>query len=425
MGILSIGASFRRAPVDLLDRLAYGDEDLSKAYRHARDLEGLDEVVILSTCNRVEVVGRVDSYHAGFLALKRLLTETRDVEADELGEALYAHWERDAADHLFGVASGLDSLVLGETQIQAQVRDALRRAEADGAAGPELGALFHAANRAGRRVRRETALGAAPDAYVAHGAAAAAAALEGLEGRVVVVVGAGRMASLAVDHLAPRGVASITVLNRSVEHAEALAARAGARSGDLATLPRALAQADLVISATGAAGAVVGRDDVARATAGRTGRPLVLLDLAVPRDVEPACAELDGVTVLDVVALRERVRTEAPETAEQLSLAHAIVTEDVRRWAVRRRGDELAPLIRALQERGDEVVRAELDRWSARLAALEPEEREAVEALARAVAAKLLHDPIVRLKERTEPGGDRAHAALLAELLAIELPDER
>lgn len=425
MGILSIGVSFRRAPADLLDRLAFGDEALSKTYRRARDLEELDQVVVLSTCNRVEIYGHVASYHAGFLALKRLLVEAREVQAEELTEPLYAHWEREAAEHLFEVASGLDSLVLGETQIQAQVREALRRAEREEATGPELAGLFQAATRAGRRVRQETSLGAAPDAYVAHGVTLAGAALEGLEGRAVVIVGAGRMASLAIGHLAARGLASVTVLNRSVEHAQALAGPAGARAGDLALLPRALAQADLVISATGAARPVIARDEVQRATAGRRDRPLVLLDLAVPRDVEPACAAIDGVSVIDIVVLRDRVRTEAPETAAQVELAHALVAEDVRRWVLRRRGDELAPLITALQVRNDEIVRAELDRWAARLARLEPREREAVEALARAVAAKLLHDPIVRLKERTDPGGDRAHAALLAELLAIELPDER
>ena len=425
MGILSLGVSFRRAPVDLLDRLAFSDEDLTKTYRRARDLEELDEVVILSTCNRVEVYGRVATYHVGFLALKRLLVEARGVPSEELTEPLYAHWERDAADHLFAVAAGLDSLVLGETQIQAQVREALRRADREDGAGPDLTGLFHAASRAGRRVRQETAIGAAPDAYVALGTTVAAAALEGLEGRTVLIVGAGRMASLALAHLGSRGVASITVLNRSAEHAQALAGAVGARAGGLSMLPRALAGADLVISATGAAGPVLRREDVEHATAGRVDRPLVLVDLAVPRDVEPSCAELAGVRVIDIVSLRERVRTEAPETAAQIELAHALVAEDVHRWVLRRRGDELAPLIKALQARADEVVRAELDRWAARLAALEPREREAVEALARAVAAKLLHDPIVRLKERTDPGGDRAHAALLAELLAIDLPDER
>ena len=156
MGILGLGVSFRRAPVELLERLAYTDDDLTKAYRFALDQPGVEEAVILSTCNRVEIYGAVATYHAGFLGLKRVLSETRGVAADELSDPLYSHWERDAADHLFEVAAGLDSMVLGETQIHAQVREALRRAAAEGAAGTALTGVFHSASRAGRRVRQET-----------------------------------------------------------------------------------------------------------------------------------------------------------------------------------------------------------------------------------------------------------------------------
>ena len=384
----------------------------------------MEETVVLSTCNRVELYADVASYHAGFGALKRLLADTRGVDLDELADPLYAHWDRDAAEHLFSVAAGLDSMVLGETQIHAQVREAIRRADGEHAAGPNLTALFHAAARTGRRVRQETSLGAAPDAFVARGADLASDAAGGLEGRDVVVIGAGQMASLAVKHLRGRGVGRIAVLNRSLAHARALAARTGAEAGDLAALPGALAGADLVVSATGAAGHVLTHREVARATRDRGDRPLVLLDLAVPRDIDPECAYLEPVRLIDIVTLRERADEHAPETAAQIARAHALVADEVHRWEVSRRGDELAPLIRALNERGDAVVRAELERWRARLDALTPDEREAVESLARGIAAKLLHDPIVELKERSEPGSERAHARLLAELLAIELDDQ-
>jgi glutamyl-tRNA reductase len=419
VGILGLGVSFRRAPVELLELLAFDDADLTKAYHHARDLEGVDEVVVLSTCNRVEVYGSVASYHTGFLALKRVLVETRHVEPDAIADPLYAHWDRDAADHLFSVASGLDSMVLGETQIQSQVRDAFRWAEAEGAAGPALASVFHAATRAGRRVRNETALGAAPDAYVGLGADLAEDALGGLAGRATVVVGAGTMAGLAIRHLRGRDAGPIRILNRSSERAQALAGRTGVEHGGLEGVPDALLEADLIVSATGAAGHVIARDALRRAAAGRAGRPLVVLDLAVPRDVEPG-ADVDGVEVFDVLALRERIGDRSPETAEVVARAKELVADEVRRWQIRRRGDELAPLIRALRDRGDAVVRAELDRWAAQLAMLEPREREAVEAIARGVAAKLLHEPIVGLKERSDP--DRSHAKLLAELFGLD-PD--
>ncbi|HVF08023.1 MAG TPA: glutamyl-tRNA reductase [Actinomycetota bacterium] len=422
MPILALGVSFRRTPIELLERLAFTDDDLIKAYRVAKDLDGVEGAVVLSTCNRVEVYGDVGSYHAGFLALKRLLTETREVGAEELAEPLYSHWERDAADHLFAVASGLDSMVLGETQIQSQVREAVRRAGAERAGTPALTGLFHAAARAGRRVRQETSIGAAPDAFVSMGADLADEAVGGLAGRDVVIVGAGAMAALAVKHLRSRGVATVRILNRSLEHARSLALRSDAEHGGLDALPAAMREADLVVSATGAAGTVIDRDAVAHALSMRDGRPLVLLDLAVPRDVDPGTDELDGARVIDIVSLRQRLTELADDAADDITKAQRIVADEVRRFLVRRRGDELAPLIRAVRRRGDEVAHREIERFSSRLSGLTRDEREAVEALARGITAKLLHDPIIAIKERSASGGEPEHARVLAELLGIDEP---
>jgi glutamyl-tRNA reductase len=416
MAVLALGISFRRAPIDLLERLAFTDDDLAKAYRRVQDMEEVHEAVVLSTCNRVEVYGSVSSYHAGFLSLKRLLAETRAVSEAELAEGLYAHWERDAVEHLFSVAGGLDSMVLGETQIQAQVREALRLAEGEAAAGSRLTGLFHAAVRAGRRIRQETSLGAAPDAFVERAATIAEEVLGGLAGRSVVVIGAGTMASLAVKHLRRRGVGPVRILNRSLEHARSLAGRTDAEHGDLDALPVALGEADLVVSATGATGVVVHADAVRAARPGM-GEPLVVLDLAVPRDVEPDTGSLPDVTLIDVDTLRDRAPAGDEATMGQ---AREIVAEEVRRFVLRRRGDELAPVIREIRRRGDEILQGELRRHAGRLADLTPDERAAVEALARGIVAKLLHDPIVALKERSEPGSGRTHAALLADLLGLD-----
>ena len=198
MPILALGVSFRRAPVELLERLAFGTDDYPKAYGRLRDdLDSVQEAVVLSTCNRVEVFGEVSSYHAGFLDLKRFLAESREVPAEEFGEPLYSHYEDQAAEHLFSVAAGIDSMVLGEPQIFAQVRDAYRRAESERATGPVLSALFRGAVRAGRRVRSETAIGTAPSGFVEAGAALAERDLGGLRDRAVAIVGAGAMATLA------------------------------------------------------------------------------------------------------------------------------------------------------------------------------------------------------------------------------------
>ena len=417
MAILTLGVSHRHATVELLDRLAFTGDDLAKAYRRVQDEAAIDEAVIVSTCNRVEIYGSVPSYHAGFQALKRILIETRGVGPEELSGPLYAHYELEAAGHAFAVASGLDSMVLGEPQILSQVREALRQAEGEGAAGPALTALFHAAARTGRRVRSETSVGAAPDAFVDAGADLGADALGGLEGRHVVVVGAGQMAALAVKHLGDRGVATVRVLNRSLERARALAERIEAEHGDLETLPSALADADLLVSATGAAGVVVPETMLA----GRE-RPLFVLDLAVPRDVDPSARDLPNITLVDIDDLRETLAVRAAQAAEDIERAHAIVAEEIRRFALRRRAERLAPLIGALRDRGDAVAAAELERFRSDLAALTRDEREAVEALARGIVAKLLHDPIVRLKELSTPGSQDAHARTLAELFGLELP---
>lgn len=421
MAILALGISHRRASVELLERLAFSDEDFAKAYRHIADDPAIDEAVVLSTCNRVEVYASVPAYHAGFQALKRLLAEPREVPLEQLAEPLYSHYEEDAVLHLFEVASGLDSMVLGEPQILSQVRDAFRTAEAEGGAGHVLTGLFHGAARAGRRVRTETGVGSAPDAFVAAGADLAAETLGGLEGRTALVVGAGQMAALSAKHLHARGVGTLRILNRSLERARALAERAEAEHGDLDALPGALASADLVISATGASGIVIHADMLRAALAGRE-RPLFVLDLAVPRDVEPLAGEVPHVRLVDIEGLRESFTSRADGAAEDIAAAHELVEREVHRFAVRQRSERLAPLIHALRERGDAIIAAELDRARSELASLTPDEREAVEAVARGIAAKLLHDPIVQLKELSAPGTEDAHAKLFAQLYGLETP---
>ena len=418
MAILALGVSHRHATVDLLERLAFTEDDLTKAYRRAADEPAIEEAVILSTCNRAEIYGNVPSYHAGFEALKRLLCESRGIDPEEIAEPLYTHFELDAAEHAFSVAAGLDSMVLGEPQIHSQVREALKRAEAEGAAGPSLTALFHAASRTGRRVRTETSVGAAPDAFVAAGADLAEEAIGTLEGTHAVVIGAGQMSALAVKHLRHRRVGTVRILNRSLERARALAERTEADHGHLEELPAAIADADLLVSATGAAGVVV----PAEALESRP-RPLFVLDLAVPRDVDPSARDLRGITLVDVEVLRATLAVRAAETAADIDRAHGIVGEEVQRFVLRRRSERLAPLIQALRRRGDEVVAAELERFRTELASLTPDEREAVEALARGIVAKLLHEPIVRLKELSAPGTQDAHARLLAELFGIRPAD--
>jgi glutamyl-tRNA reductase len=427
MPVLALGVSYRRAPVELLERLAFMDDEYPKAYRRLLDMDGVSEGGILSTCNRVEVFARVTSYHAGFLDLKRFLAESRDVSPEELAEPLYSHYEDDAAEHLFSVAAGIDSMVLGESQILVQVREAFRRADAEGAVGPVLSALFRGAVKTGRRARAETAIGASPAAFVEAGADLAEQALGGLSGRTSVVVGAGGMAALAARHLRERGVGPIRIVNRSLEPALRLVARTGgdAEAGGLEVLASAIARADLVVSCTGAAGLVIGPAAVREAfdLNGRgAGRPLFLLDLAVPRDIDPAVAEIPGVRLADIDDLRDILAARAEPALAEVDRVRTIVAEEVQRFASWRRAARLAPLIQGLRARGEGIVAAELARMAPRLSNLSEREREAVEALARGIVAKLLHDPTVRLKGLTGPGSGDAYARALAELFGIEFP---
>jgi glutamyl-tRNA reductase len=419
MPILAIGISYRRATVELIERLAFAEEELPKAYRRALDDEAIEEAVILSTCNRVEIYGSVPAYHAGFLALKRLLCDPHGVDPVEVSEPLYSHFEEDACRHLFAVAAGLDSMVTGEPQILAQVRQAHRRASAEGAAGPAVTALFHGATRAGRRVRAETGLGAAPDAFVRAGTGLAEKDLGGLSGKRALVVGAGRMAALAVNQLRQRGVASVRVLNRSPERARLIAQRSDAEHGDLSELSEAIRHADVIVSATGATVLLIHGSTVREAMAGRT-NPMFILDMAVPRDVEPSVSGIEGVRLVDIDGLRATVSQGDARLSEEVDRAESIVDQEVRRFIVRKRSERLAPLIKALRERGDAVLASELGRFRSELSKLTPDERDAVEALARGIVSKLLHDPIVRLKELSGPGNDATYARVLAELFVIE-----
>ena len=422
MPVLALGLSHRRAPVDLLERLSFGDEDYPKAYQRLAHMDSVSEGVILSTCNRVEVFAEVSLYHQGFQDLKRFLSEAREVGVDDFAEPLYSHYEDDAAEHLFSVAAGLDSMVLGEPQILAQVRAAFRRAREEGATGPALSAMFNHAVRVGRRVRAETGIGASPAAFVEAGADLAEEHLGGLVGGSAVVVGAGTMGALAVQVFQGRGIGDLVVLGRRPERAERLASRTGARHGSLDDLAEAVGDADVVVSSTTATGLVMGTGPVA--TRASEARRLFLLDLAVPRDIDPSVGDLPGVRLCDIDDLRTAVGRLREGALAEVGRAEAIVGEETRRYTARRREARLAPLIEALQARGEEVRAAEVRKMATRLASLSERDRETVEALTRRIVRRLLHDPVVRLKDLTGRGVEDPHAQAVADLFGLDLADD-
>jgi glutamyl-tRNA reductase len=420
MPVLALGISYRMAPVDLLERLTIADDDQAKAYRRLSELESVSESVILSTCNRVEVYAEVDGFHPGFQDLKRFLSESTDVPAEELAEPLYSHYEDQAAEHLFSVASGLDSMVLGEPQVLAQVRGAFRRAEQEDTAGLELTALFARAVRAGRRVRKETGIGGSASTFVDAGLDLAAGHIGGIAGRTALLVGAGEMAALAAAALRERGADPVVILSRRRERAARLAQRIGATPGTLEELDEALSAADVIVSSTGATGQVIGAEALAR---GASGRAVFVLDLAVPRDVDPAAASIPGVRLADLDDLAPLLGERRGDASDEVADARTIVEEEVRRFSADRRAKRLAPLISALHALGEDVRAAELKRFAPKLESMSERERQAVEALTQRIVGRLLHEPSVRLKDLAGKRLADAPARALAELFDLEIEE--
>ena len=419
MSVLVVGVSHRTAPVSLLERVTVGFGTGSDVLGELRGAPGgrVGEAVVLATCNRVEVYAETDGFHAGVDAVSDLLARRSGVPLEQLKRHLYVHWEGQAVLHLFEVACGLDSMVVGESQILGQLRRAYATAR-DGGAGPTLHELFQKALKVGKRAHSETGIDQAGRSLVTVGLERAVAAVGPLEGRTVLVVGAGSMGSLAGATLRRAGAAEVVVANRTAERAKRLAEALDGRGVGLDGLEAALVEADVVVSSTGATGVVVPLELVARAVERRGGRPLAILDLALPRDIDPAVRSLPGVTLVDLEGLQEQLA--ATEAGADVAAAREIVAREVREFLAWQRAASIAPTVVALRSRADAVVEAELGRLAGRLPGLDPAERAEVQATVRRVVDKLLHTPTVRVKELSEAPEGLSYADALRELFGLD-----
>ncbi len=415
MSVLVVGVSHRTAPVSLLEQVTVGLHDTGAV---ATSLLGrsVGEAVVLATCNRVEVYADVEAFHAGVDAVTDLLARGAGVPLDDLTAHLYVHWETQAVSHLFQVACGLDSMVVGESQILGQLRRAYA-ASTDGA-GRTLHELFQTALRVGKRAHSETGIDSAGRSLVSVGLERAVAAVGPLDGRDVLVVGAGSMGALAGSTLRRAGVASVTVANRTAENARRLALSLEGVGIGLEDLEPALAKADVVVSSTGATGLVLTVDVVARAVQDRGGRPLAFLDLALPRDVDPAVRDLPGVTLVDLETLQAVLET--TEAGADVEAVRAIVTEEVGSFLGWQRASRVAPTVAALRTRAAEVAAAELARLDARLPDLDEHTRAELAQTVRRVVGTLLHTPTVRVKELAEAPASGGYAEALRELFGLD-----
>ena len=408
MSVIVVGLNHRTAPLELLERVTVPAAGLSKALADLRSRGDLDEAVILSTCMRTEVYATAERFHPAVQAVRNFLCERSFSAPEDIGDHLNVLYEDAAIAHLFAVASGLDSAVLGESEVLAQVRGAWESARAEGTAGPVLSGVFRHAVEVGKRVRSETAI-ARGTTSISHAAVALAAdRLGGLAGRRVLVLGAGDMGEGMTVALAGAGVAEVLVANRTETRASSLAERVGGRAISVSSLPDALLSVDVLLTSTGAATPLLTVDDLAPVLPQRGTRPLLIVDVAVPRDVEPGVRALPGITVLDLDDLKAFARAGLEERRREVARVQAIIDTEVIDYLDEAVARQAAPTIAALRARGEAVRAAELERFAGRLAGLSPREREAVEALTHGIVAKLLHEPTVRLKDAAgTPRGER------------------
>jgi glutamyl-tRNA reductase len=426
MSVLVVGLNHRTAPVSLLERAAVQGPELAEVLNGLLAGRHVAETAVVSTCNRVEVYAAVSSFHGGLHDVGAVLAERIGMELPALADHLYVHHGDDAVRHLFTVTAGLDSLVVGEAQILGQVRTAYNTAVEHGAPGRLLHELMQQALRVGKRVHAETAIDRAGQSIVTLALDVGQQATGSVAGRHALIVGAGSMGALAAATLRRLGIGRLTVANRTVGNAKALAMTVDAEVIGLDEVDAKLAEVDLVVSATATTGVVLTADAVAAAQAVRGDKPLLVLDLAVPKDVHPAVAWLPGVTVVDIERLRREVaEATGPQAAEytvadDVQAAHTIVDEEVRGFLAWERSSDVAPTVAALRARADEVVATELARLSTRLGELDPADRAEVEKSVRRVVSRLIHMPTVRVKELAEQPGGHTYADALRELFGLE-----
>jgi glutamyl-tRNA reductase len=427
VSVLLFGVSHRSAPVSVLEQLSTDESEQVKIVDQIMQSPLVTEAMVLSTCNRVEVYAVVDAFHGGLSAIGQVLAERSGRTVPDLTKYAYVRYSEAAVEHLFAVASGLDSAVVGEAQVLGQVRRAYAAAESNRTVGRTLHELAQRALAVGKRVHSETGIDAAGASVVSVALGMADKKLGGLRGKTAVVVGAGAMGALSAAHLTRAGIDHVYVVNRSLPRAQRLARKiresgAAAEALSLENLATALADAHVVVSCTGAVRPVVSLADVHNTLAAsprdETDRPLVICDLGMPRDVDPAVSGLPGVWVVDM----DRVQREpsARAAAADTEAARHLVAAEVATYLAGQRMAEVTPTVTALRQRAADVVEAELLRLDHRLPSLEAAHRDEVARTVRRVVDKLLHAPTVRIKQlASAPGGD-SYAEALRELFELD-----
>jgi glutamyl-tRNA reductase len=418
--IVALGASHKTAPIELREKLALPSGRASRVLAELTGHDAVHEAAALSTCNRTELYlvatdpGEAEAEALGILSRQAGLRPT------ELLDAIYSLRAHEAVEHLFSVASGLDSMIVGETEIQGQVKRAYELALVEGVTGPVSNRLFREALAVGKRVRSETGIARSNVSVSSVAVQLAADFLGDLDGRRVLVIGAGENAELTVRTLHERGVETLFVANRRYERARELAQRFGGRPVTFEDLPRELERADIVVSSTGAPHQIVGREELEHVAALRMDRPLVLIDLAVPRDIDPEVRDCPEVALYDMDDLQRTVAENMSGREAEAEEARGLVREEVERFEGWLESLDVVPTISALRQRGEEVVDHVLRENESRWESLSEADRERVAVLARAVVSRLLHEPTLRLKGAAGEQAAYRYVQALHELFGLE-----
>ena len=414
MSVVVVGLNHRSVPLSILESMAVPDARLPKALHELSGSENLSEVVVVSTCQRTEIYAVARRYHAAVSDVRNFMATWSGRPPEAFASHLYEYHEEVAVRHLLRVAAGLDSAVLGEGEILGQLGDAWEAAHAEGTAGPILSILFRHAAEAGKRVRSDTAIARGTTSLSQAAVALARDALGSLSGRTTLVMGAGEMGEAMAQALAGTlGEGRLLVANRTPKRAQELAARCGGRALDWEDLDLGLEEADVVLASTASESILLDAGQVEAIMGGRDGRPLLIVDIAVPRDVDPAVSGVAGVRLFDMDDISAFAAQAMEGRRLEVPKAELIIEAELARYTEVAAERRVAPLVAALRDRAEEIRRAELARFDRRLGSLDEAQARAVEALTRRIVAKLLHDPTVALKSAAgSPAGDQLGSAL-------------
>ena len=413
MSVIVVGLNHRTVPLDLFEKMTVPEAKLPKALADLSSRENISESVILSTCNRIEIYAYAEKFHGAYQDIRNFLSEISHVAPEDFSDHLIGLFGSDAIEHLFKVSSGIDSAVIGEHEILGQVRSAWELAIEEQAVGTVLNSLFRHSLEVGKRARSETSISRNITSVSQAAVAMADKQLNGLIGKRVLVVGAGEMGEGMAKSLHAGGITELRVANRTWDRAVETAERLNGEPVRLDELPQNLTEVDLLLTSTGATAAILEYGDLDEAARQREGRELLIVDIAVPRDVDPAAAELDGVTLLDMDDLREFAEKGIRAREKEVSSVKEIINEELERFSNLFSARSVAPIVTQLHSRAEEIRNAELQKLFRKFPELTSEQLKGIETLTSVIANTLIHEPTVRLKDAAgTPKGERLSEAL-------------